>query len=222
MLTVTTATSRRGGSASPQKLTRKGAQTRDRIVVAAAELMFEQGVSGTTLEHVRDAAGVSSSQIYHYFADKDALIRAVIAYQSETVVGGQEPMLAQLDTVEGLKAWRDFLVAHVRQLGCRGGCPLGSLGSELAETNPTARADVAVALRRWESGIRSGLHAMADSGRLREGADPDKLATTTLAALQGALLLTQIQRDTTPLEVSLDTVIDHIASLAASSVSSPG
>jgi hypothetical protein len=33
--------------------------------------------------------------------------------------------------------------------------------------------------------------------------------------------LTQIQRDTTPLEVSLDTVIDHIASLAASSVSGP-
>jgi TetR/AcrR family transcriptional regulator, transcriptional repressor for nem operon len=219
--TVTTAESRTGGSASPQKLTRKGAHTRDRIIVAAAELMFEQGVSGTTLEHVRDAAGVSSSQIYHYFADKDALIRAVIAYQSETVVGGQEPMLAKLDTVEGFQAWRDFLVAHERQLGCRGGCPLGSLGSELAETHPIARADVAAALLRWESRIRSGLHAMADSGRLREGADPDKLATTTLAALQGALLLTQVQRDTTPLEVALDTVIEHIASLTTSSVSDP-
>jgi AcrR family transcriptional regulator len=219
--TVTTAKSRTGGSASHQKLTRKGAETRDRIVVAAAELMFEHGVSGTTLEHVRDAAAVSSSQIYHYFADKDALIRAVIAYQSETIVGGQEPMFAQLDTVEGFQDWRDFLVAHQRQLGCRGGCPLGSLGSELAETNPIARADVAAALLRWESGIRSGLQAMADSGRLCEGADPDKLATTTLAALQGALLLTQMQRDTTPLEVALDTVIDHIASLTTSSVSGP-
>jgi TetR/AcrR family transcriptional regulator, transcriptional repressor for nem operon len=213
MSTVTKAKSRTGGSASPRKLTRKGAQTRDRIVVAAAELMFEYGVSGTTLEDVRDAAAVSSSQIYHYFADKDALIRAVIAYQSEAVVGGQEPLFAQLDTVEGFRSWRDFLVAHQLRLGCRGGCPLGSLGSELAETNPTARADVAAALLRWESGIRSGLHAMADSGRLIEGADPDKLATTALAALQGALLLTQMQRDTTPLEVALDTVIDHIASL---------
>jgi len=202
-------------SASQQKLTPKGAQTRDRIVVAAAELMFAQGVGGTTLEQVRDAAGVSSSQIYHYFADKDALIRAVIAYQRETVVGGQERMIAQLDTIEGLSAWRDFLVAHQRQLGCRGGCPLGSLGSELAETHPVARTDVAAAFLRWESGIQSGLQAMADSGRLREGADPARLATTALAALQGALLLTQMQRDTTPLEVALDTVIDHIASLTA-------
>jgi TetR/AcrR family transcriptional regulator, transcriptional repressor for nem operon len=197
----------------PRKLTAKGAQTRERIVAAAAELMFEEGVGATTLERVRDAAGVSSSQIYHYFADKDALIRAVIAYQSENVVGGQEPYLAKLDTIDGFRAWRDFLVDHQRRLGCRGGCPIGSLGSELAETNPVARADVAAAFLRWESGIRLGLHAMAGSGRLQEGADPNKLATTALATLQGALLLTEMQRDTAPLEVALDTVIDHIASL---------
>lgn len=214
---MSTGGSRAGRPASPAKLTRKGAQTRERIVAAAAELMFEQGVSGTTLEHVRDAAAVSSSQIYHYFADKDALIRAVIAYQSDTIVGGQEPMFAQLDTIDGFRAWRDFLVAHQRRLECRGGCPLGSLGSELAETNPVARADVAAALLRWESGVRSGLKAMAASGRLAEHADPDRLATATLAALQGALLLTQMQRDTTPLEVALDTIIDHIASLTLTS-----
>src|SRR5208282_2449480 len=52
------------------KLTIKGRQTRQRIVAAAAELMFEGGVAGTTMEDVRAAAGVSSSQIYHYFADK--------------------------------------------------------------------------------------------------------------------------------------------------------
>lgn len=197
-------------------------RTRARIVEAAAQLMFEDGVSATTLEDVREAAAVSSSQIYHYFADKDALIRAVIAYQTQRVVGGQEPMLARLDTIEGLRAWRDFLVDHQRSLGCRGGCPIGSLGSELAETNASARADVAAALVRWESGIRLGLLAMAGSGRLRAGADPGKLATTALATLQGALLLTQIQRDTTPLEVALDTIIDHIASVATNHTSDRG
>ncbi|MEV6099046.1 TetR/AcrR family transcriptional regulator [Nocardia sp. NPDC051981] len=199
-------------STKPRRLTPKGEQTRHRIVAAAAQLMFEHGVAATTVEDVRDAAGVSNSQVYHYFTDKNALIRAVIAYQSDTVVGGQEPMFARLDTVEGFRAWRDFLVAHQRRMHCRGGCPLGSLGSELAEINSTARADVATAFRRWESGVRSGLRSMAEAGRLDPAADPDKLATTTLAALQGALLLTQLQRDTAPLEIALDTMIDHIAS----------
>jgi TetR/AcrR family transcriptional repressor of nem operon len=201
-------------SAKTRRLTPKGEQTRQRILVAAAQLMFERGVAATTVEDVRDAAGASSSQVYHYFTDKNALIRAVIAYQSDTIVGGQESMFARLDTIEGFRAWRDFLVAHQRRMHCRGGCPLGSLGSELAELNPAARTDIAAAFHRWESGVRSGLRAMAADGRLDPTADPDKLATTTLAALQGALLLTQLHRDTAPLETSLDTIIDHIASLA--------
>jgi TetR/AcrR family transcriptional regulator, transcriptional repressor for nem operon len=47
------------------KLTPKGTRTRQRIVDIAADLMFERGVVGTTLEEVKAAAGVSSSQLYH-------------------------------------------------------------------------------------------------------------------------------------------------------------
>lgn len=205
--------SRSGAVSAAGKLTSKGARTRDRIVAAAAELMVERGVAGTTMEEVRAAAGVSSSQVYHYFADKSALVRAVIEYQDERIVGGQEPMLARLDSVAGLREWRDFLVEHQRQLQCRGGCPIGSLANEVAETDPKARAVVATAFLRWESGIRGGFSAMSERGELAPGTDPAKLATATLAALQGALLLTQVQRSTEPLEATLDTVIDHVRSL---------
>ena len=51
-------------------LTRRGRETRLRIVAAAAELMFDNGVAETTLEDIRAAAGVSGSQVYHYFEDK--------------------------------------------------------------------------------------------------------------------------------------------------------
>jgi TetR/AcrR family transcriptional regulator, transcriptional repressor for nem operon len=198
---------------SAAKLTTKGAQTRLRIVSAAAELMADNGVAGTTLEHVRAAAGVSSSQIYHYFTDKQALLKAVIAHQNDTIVGGQEPMFARLDSLAGMRAWRDFLVEHQRQRQCRGGCPLGTLGSELAEINADARVDIAAGLLRWEAGIRSGYLAMHSRGELVDRADPHKLATTTLAALQGGLLLTQLRRSTEPLETALDTVFDHVRSL---------
>ncbi|MBS1890316.1 MAG: helix-turn-helix transcriptional regulator, partial [Actinobacteria bacterium] len=65
------------------RLTKKGAETRGRIVTAAAELIFERGVAGTGMEDIKEAAGVSSSQLYHYFADKPALVHAVIAHQSD-------------------------------------------------------------------------------------------------------------------------------------------
>ena len=198
----------------PAKLTSRGLVTRQRIVAAAAELMSKDGVAGTTLEDVKETAGVSSSQIYHYFADKKALVLAVIDYQSETIVGGQEPMFARLDTLDGLKAWRDFLVEHQRQLNCVGGCPIGSLGSELAEIDDGARARVAASFDRWEAGIRTGLNQMHERGELT--ADPDDLAIATLAALQGGLLLAQMQRSTRPLEKSLDAMLAHIESCLTS------
>ncbi|MEG9297680.1 TetR/AcrR family transcriptional regulator [Mangrovibacillus sp. Mu-81] len=52
------------------KLTKKGQETRSRIIVAAAELMYEKGVAGTTIEDVQHKAKISSSQMYHYFNKK--------------------------------------------------------------------------------------------------------------------------------------------------------
>ena len=43
--------------------------------------------------------------------------------------------------------------------------------------------------------------------------DVDRLATATLAALQGGLLLAQMHRSTEPLEAALDTIIDYVQHL---------
>jgi len=195
--------------------TRKGVQTRQRIVAAAADLILEQGVDGTTLDDVRAEAGVSSSQIYHYFADKEALVRAVVDYRAQTVVGDiHEPMLAAIEGIDGLRAWRDKIVSIQEDVGCQGGCPLGSLGSELAELDHVARDDVAAGCIRWEAAIRACLQGMRDRGQLVPAADPGQLATAMLAALQGGLLLAQIERNTRPLAAALDVMISLTASLA--------
>jgi len=196
-----------------QRLTRKGQATRDRIVEAAAGLMFDQGVAGTTTEQVQAAAGVSASQIFHYFSDKRALVRAVIAYQAEAVLTAQQPLLARLDSMDALRAWADLYVSIEEQLKYQGGCPLGSLGSELAETDAAARQDVERGFARWEEAIRDGLRAMYARGDLRRSADPDALALALLTALQGGLLMTKIRRDPAPLRAVLDVVLAHIESL---------
>jgi TetR/AcrR family transcriptional regulator, transcriptional repressor for nem operon len=203
----------RPGSPAPPRLTRKGHATRARVVAAAAQAMFERGVDRTSLDDVKAAAGVSSSQLYHYFADKHALVLAVIEHQTEQILDGQEPLLSRLDSVDALRAWREQLVAIQHRLNCRGGCPIGTIGAELAETDPQARAKVADGFARWEASIRAGLRAMHERGEL--DGDPDGLALATLAALQGGLLLTQIRREPSPLEAALDAMLDHIASLTS-------
>lgn len=201
-------------SATP-RLTRKGAETRKRIVSAAANLVFEHGVAGTSIEDVKEAAEVSSSQLYHYFADKQALIHAVIAHQSDAVIAAQEPLLGKLDSLDALRAWRDQAVAIERRLHCKGGCPIGALAGELAEVDPEARADIAAGFARWEDAIGAGIRAMHERGELPAEVDPDRLALALLAAHQGGLVLTQVRRDPAPLEAALDEMIAHVAELRA-------
>ena len=193
-------------------VTPKGRATRDRIVASAATLMNARGVAGTSTEDIQVAADVSASQIYHYFTDKRSLTRAVIEYQTDTIVGTQEALLARLDDLDALRAWAEFIVGFQRNSGYRGGCPLGTLASELAENDTDAREDLAASYRRWQRAIRAGLAAMADRGEFLPGTDIDRLATALLTTLQGGLLITKTLRDGEPLETALSTMIDHIGS----------
>jgi TetR/AcrR family transcriptional repressor of nem operon len=187
------------------KLTAKGARTRARIVSAAAQLIHERGIACTTLDDVRAAAEVSGSQLYHYFADKDELVQAVIDHQSETILGNQRQ--ADLGSIEGLEAWRDMVITQARSTEAKGGCPLGSLGGQLAEVDPEARALIADGFDRWSAAIGDGLRALHATGQLANEIDPDDLAVTLLAALQGGLLLAQVHRDPHALETALNTLL---------------
>jgi TetR/AcrR family transcriptional repressor of nem operon len=196
-------------------LTAKGRATRERIVAAAARIMYEQGVAITSIDDVKVAAGVSSSQLYHYFADKQALVQAVVAHQAEQVLTFQEAELAGVDGIDALRTWRDRVVAANRRFGPEGGCPVGSLAAELTDRDPAHRAALIAAFDRWETAIGDGLVRMRDRGELPAGADLAALATGLLAALQGGLLLAQVRRCTGPLATALDQAIDHIAAAGA-------
>lgn len=193
-----------------RRLTKKGQLTRERIVASAAALMLERGVAGTTIEDIQEAAAVSASQMYHYFADKDSLVSAVIDLQTDQILGFHHLSFGEVESLDDLWRWRDTVVRLVTDRQCVGGCPIGSLGSELAEIDPIARAQLARSFAGWERILRDGLAAMAAAGQFTGDVDTDRLALALLGAAQGGLLLSQIRRDATPLAMSLDVMIDHI------------
>ena len=186
------------------RLTPKGARTRARIVEEAAALIHERGVAGTTLEDVKVAADVSGSQMYHYFPDKNELLQAVIDYQADTIVTQQRHALAGAN---GVEAWRDMVISEAKRTEGKGGCPLGSLGGQLAESDPEARSLIAAGFDQWAAAIGDGLRSRHADGKLPSGIDPEDLATTLLATLQGGLLLAQVQRSTRPFETAVDTLL---------------
>jgi len=186
------------------KLTAKGERTRARIVEEAAALIHDRGVAATTLEDVKVAASVSGSQLYHYFPDKNELVQAVIDYQADTIVTQNRRALGGAN---GVEAWRNMIITGATLTQAKGGCALGSLGGQLAESDPEARALIAAGFDQWAAALRDGLRSLHADGKLAPDVDPDDLATTLLATLQGGLLLSQVQRSTRPLETAVDTLL---------------
>jgi AcrR family transcriptional regulator len=59
------------------KLVDAGAQ-RQEIRAAARAVFARRGVTGTGLTHVAEVAGMGRSSLYHYYPDKDALLRDLV------------------------------------------------------------------------------------------------------------------------------------------------
>jgi TetR/AcrR family transcriptional regulator, transcriptional repressor for nem operon len=192
---------------SRQPRTAPGRATRQRILEAATELVAERGVAATSLDDVRRRAHASKSQLYLYFADRDDLMRAVSEATCDAVMDAQSDALAGFDSLGGIERYLDATVGLQEQRDARGGCPIGSLVSQVAEHDEDARLALVAGFDRWEEGLRTGLEAMAERGELRSDADPALLATQTLAALQGGLLLTQARRDPGQLRAAADGVV---------------
>lgn len=195
-------------------LTRKGLATREKIVRAAAELIYVHGVKGTTNEAIRQVAGVSGSQLSHYFPDKESLVRAVISWRADRVIAlHQIPELGRLDSFAALRLWARSYIE--REEICHGGCSYGSLASEIIKTDTEARAELAAGFDRWEELFRRGLGAMRERGELVERADPDQLAYLLMAAFQGGMLLAQAASDVEPLRAALTAALAHVESFAS-------
>jgi len=197
------------------RFTRKGLAVRKRIVDTTAELMFEHGVEGTSLEDVRSSAAVSGSQIAHYFDDKRDLTRQVIAARRDEVQSFHtQPQLGGLDSIESLRAWADACVAEADDVYRRGGCVYGSLAGELLEADEQIHDDLAAGYDLWIELFHAGLTAMRQRGDLREEADPRHLAVALVTAHQGGAMLTYAADSPEPLRVAVYAAVDYVRSFA--------
>ena len=89
---------------SPTLRARRAAATRAQLVAVATDLFAERGHAGTSVEDILQRAGVARGALYHHFAGKNALFRAVCeSVQTDTAARVSAVVGAQ-DAWDGLRA----------------------------------------------------------------------------------------------------------------------
>ena len=96
------------------------------------------------MDTLRKAASVSGSQLAHYFADKQALIRAVVTRQMQVVLDfHRQPKLGALDTFDDFERWVDLNMRYLRRIGYSGTPTYHALAGQLGKSDPTTRETLA-------------------------------------------------------------------------------
>jgi AcrR family transcriptional regulator len=160
---------------------------RERLIAAALQTVYEQGVEKTTLADIATAAGVPLGNVYYYFKTKNDIVQAVIdAHLAEA-----RAMLAAID--EDHDDPRDRLKVMFGVLGGQGeqiaryGCPHGSLCLELDKRS----GDSSQAERLMREPVDWAERQFRAMGR----PDARDLAIQVIARYQGTALLTSTFRD---------------------------
>jgi len=172
----------------------KGEQTRRKIVEAAAPIFNQRGYEGTSLNDLMEATGLKKGGIYRHFSSKEELAAEAFDYNWGAAC---ELRLRHLDKkangVEKLKQLIANFIDHRSPVA--GGCPVLNTAIDADDGNAVLRTRAGKALRSWLIRLQDIVKDAQKQGEIRPDADPEAVATVIIASLEGALMMSRLQRN---------------------------
>jgi TetR/AcrR family transcriptional repressor of nem operon len=196
------------------KTTKKGEATKQRIVELAAPVFNQKGYVGASFRDLIDATGLEKGGIYNHFGSKEEL--ALEAYDHAMSIVTTALARSQehaTDAPDRLVRLIRAFSASARTPAIEGGCPIMNTAIEADDTHPELRDRARESMTQWHRLIGRIVKDGKAAGTLRDDVDPYALASTTTAALEGALMLARLYDDPAHMDRVVDHLIAHVGTL---------
>jgi TetR/AcrR family transcriptional regulator, lmrAB and yxaGH operons repressor len=171
--------------------------SRASMIRSAAALFGTRGLSGTSFSDVLAASGAPRGSIYHHFpGGKKQLAEDAIGWTSDQILAHLRACPA--DTAAGVLAWFiDLWRQSVLTPQGSSGCPVAGIAIDTGIATDGLIDAARAAFSSWTALLADQLQA---AGVPAHRAGP--IATATLAAMEGALILCRAERSSQPLEAT--------------------
>lgn len=201
---------------------KKSERTRQLIIDKAAELFNQRGFSGTTMDNIMEATGLSKGAIYGNFKKegqdkkgvKEEIALAAFDHAVTRVyreVGKRTRVIE--NALDKLKAVVYFYRERVLSPPVEGGCPIQNTGVDADGSHPLLREKVEMAMKDWECRIVKALESGMAKGEVRKDANPKEFATLFIGNIEGGILLARIQQNVKPFEIMSRQLLSMIEGL---------
>jgi len=175
----------------------KGEKTRQQIVEAAATMFNQRGYEGSSLSELMATTGLEKGGIYRHFSSKEELAAEAFDYMWQTA---RDLRLTGLDGLTGVTWLKVYIGNFVNNRSpVAGGCPIMNTAIDADDGNPMLRMKVTKALKSWRCRLRTVIENGMASGEIRPDVDARAAATLIVATLEGALMMSRIERTYEPL-----------------------
>ena len=188
----------------------RGEETRRRIISAACELFHKQGYVATSPDEIIEASRTGKGQFYHYFKSKEDLIHQVLQDRLEAIRSGTRSFNREITSWQELEKWFFAHIELQKSFSMTRGCPFGTIGNEVTETDELIRQDINVIFEVIKNKVAVFFIKEKAAGRLAIDASEDRLADFCIATIQGALLIGKIRRDSQPAEAAVREALVHL------------
>jgi TetR/AcrR family transcriptional regulator, transcriptional repressor for nem operon len=191
----------------------KGEQTRQEILRSAAALFNRKGFEGTALSDLMEVTGLKKGGIYRHFESKEQLALEAFDYAWATAVAVRRMGVSEhANCLEQLKQMvRNF--AERREGLVPGGCPLLNTAIDADDGNLVLRARARKAMKEWLGRLRSVAEEGIARGEIQRNTDPEKLSALIAATLEGALMISRLERVEEPLQWAREYLESHLEGL---------
>lgn len=192
----------------------KAQVTKAKIIRQAAELFNQKGYAGSSISDIMAATGLKKGGIYNHFKSKDELAIAAFDYAFDLVSKKNWAAIkAKRHAVERLQAMVSGYLSYVDNPPIVGGCPLMNTAIETDDINSPLRDRTLQAMKAWRSLIIRIVQHGIKRGQVRSTVNPDVVATIIISTLEGAIMMSKLDRDSIHLERAVKHLQDYLNNL---------
>jgi TetR/AcrR family transcriptional repressor of nem operon len=179
----------------------KGEKTRERIIAKAAELFNQRGLEGTSLAALMEATGLEKGGIYRHFPSKEAVAAEAFDYAWDAAF---QERVRNLSNIQGSIERLKHLITNFaeRRSSIPGGCPLLNTAIDADDGNPVLRERARQALAQWQNLLVSVTNEGIQQKEIRTDVDAKNLAMLIISSLEGALMISRLERNRDALEAA--------------------
>lgn len=196
---------------------RKGEATRQRIIAEAAPIFNQRGFAGCSIHDLMEATGLEKGGIYRHFATKEELALEAFRFAlAASIKMRTEPLNDIAGATNKLRRAIQIFIEEPSALP--GGCPLMNTAIDADDGNPGLRDLALKGLQDWRTRLCRIVEAGLRSGEIRAGTKPRSVANTIIATLEGALMISRLERTRNALrdaQGSLDLLLQQISSASS-------